>query len=79
MNGHGKCLKMANISSAPLILPSIIVDPQTLKIRAIIDWEYDGFFSEYFEWPFYERPGPSIALDGEHDDSAELLQFMEAS
>ncbi|PTU24276.1 hypothetical protein P175DRAFT_0505954 [Aspergillus ochraceoroseus IBT 24754] len=44
---------------------NIIVDPQTLKIRAIIDWEYAG-------------RGPSIVLDGEHDDSAELLQFLEA-
>ncbi|KAJ5573768.1 uncharacterized protein N7459_008195 [Penicillium hispanicum] len=58
---------------------NIIVDPQTLKIRAIIDWEYAGFFPEHFEWPFYERLGPSVALDGEYDDSAELLQFMEAS
>lgn len=58
---------------------NIIVDPRTLKIQAIIDWEYAGFFPEKFEWPFYERRGPSIALDGEHDDSAELLQFMEAS
>jgi hypothetical protein len=56
---------------------NIIVDPQTLKIRASIDWEYAGFFPEHFEWPFYERRGPSVALDGERDDSAELLQFME--
>jgi len=58
---------------------NIIVNPRTLKIQAIIDWEYAGFFPEHFEWLFYERRGPSIALDGEHDDSAELLQFMEAS
>ncbi|CAL5872007.1 uncharacterized protein PFLUO_LOCUS6264 [Penicillium psychrofluorescens] len=58
---------------------NIIVDPRTLKIRAIVDWEYAGFFPEHFEWPFYERPGPSVALNGEHDDSADLLQFMEAS
>lgn len=53
---------------------NIIVDPQTLKIQAIMDWEYAGFFPEHFEWPFYERRGPSIALDGEHDDSVDLLQ-----
>ena len=58
---------------------NIIVDPQTLKIRAIVDWEYAGFFPEYFERSFYERRGPSVALDGEYDDSAELLQFIEAS
>lgn len=58
---------------------NIIVDPQTLKIRAIIDWEYAGYFPEYFEKAFYKRQGPSVALDGEVDDSAKLLQFMEAS
>ncbi|KAJ6086101.1 hypothetical protein N7486_010382 [Penicillium sp. IBT 16267x] len=58
---------------------NIIVDPRTMKIKAIIDWEYAGYFPGHFEWPFYERRGPSIALDGEHDHSAELLQFMEAS
>lgn len=58
---------------------NIIVDPRSLKVRAIIDWEYAGFFPKHFERPFYQRRGPSIALDGEHDDSAELLQFMEAT
>ncbi|GAB1218455.1 hypothetical protein ATERTT37_007709 [Aspergillus terreus] len=43
--------------------PNVIVDPDTLRIRAILDWEYAGFFPEYFEAPFYERPGPSIPLD----------------
>ncbi|KAL4885177.1 hypothetical protein BJY04DRAFT_214516 [Aspergillus karnatakaensis] len=56
---------------------NIIVDPETLKIRAIIDWEYAGFFPEYFEWPVYNRPGPSVALGGEDDDTAGLLQFLE--
>lgn len=37
---------------------NVIVDPQTLKINAIIDWEYAGFFPPYFEAPFYERVGP---------------------
>ncbi|KAJ0413762.1 kinase-like domain-containing protein [Aspergillus carlsbadensis] len=56
---------------------NIIVDSQTLRIQAIIDWEYAGFFPEYVQWPFYKRRGPSVALGGEHDDSAELLHFME--
>ncbi|KAG2411628.1 hypothetical protein HFD88_009184 [Aspergillus terreus] len=47
---------------------NVIVDPDTLRIRAILDWEYAGFFPEYFEAPFYERLGPSIPLDGEKDD-----------
>ncbi|KAH6635622.1 kinase-like domain-containing protein [Chaetomium sp. MPI-SDFR-AT-0129] len=55
---------------------NVIVDPDTLKIKAIIDWEYAGFYPAYFEMPFYTRPGPSIAIDGEVDDSERLLDFL---
>ncbi|KAE8154084.1 kinase-like domain-containing protein [Aspergillus avenaceus] len=55
---------------------NIIVDPDTLRIRAIIDWEYSGFFPEYFDSPFYERLGPSVALEGENDDVKSLLKFL---
>lgn len=57
---------------------NVIVDPKTLKIKAIIDWEYAGFFPEYFEAPFYERYGPSVAINGEHDDVSQLLRFLYA-
>lgn len=43
---------------------NVIVDPQTLKIRAIIDWEFGGFWPQWFEKPFWKRPGPSVALNG---------------
>ena len=56
---------------------NIIVDPHTLKINAIIDWEYAGFFPEHFEAPFYKRLGPSVALEGERDDVSELLGVLE--
>jgi hypothetical protein len=56
---------------------NIIVDPVTLKINAIIDWEYAGFYPEFFEGYFYMRPGPSAALSGEKDDSEDLLRFLE--
>ena len=55
---------------------NIIVDPKSLKINAIIDWEYAGFFPKHFEFPFWERLGPSVALDGEKDDSEELLALL---
>ncbi|POR32124.1 Uncharacterized protein TPAR_07663 [Tolypocladium paradoxum] len=55
---------------------NIIVYPDTLKIRAIIDWEYAGFFPPRFEYPFYNRLGPSSAIDGEVDDSLNLLRFL---
>ncbi|CRL17724.1 unnamed protein product [Penicillium camemberti] len=47
-----------------------------LKIAAIIDWKYAGFWLKYFEDAFYERPGPSAALDAEVDDVLRLLWFL---
>ncbi|KJZ68821.1 hypothetical protein HIM_11795 [Hirsutella minnesotensis 3608] len=47
---------------------NVIVDPGTLRIKAIIDWEFGGFWPEWFERPFWKRPGPSVALEGEEDD-----------
>ncbi|KAL5362175.1 kinase-like domain-containing protein [Aspergillus floccosus] len=58
---------------------NIIVDTSSLKIKAIIDWEYAGFYPPSFEAPFYERPGPSVALGEERDDVPELLRFFGAS
>ena len=58
-----------------MICPSrtSFVDPKSLRINAIIDWEYSGFFPKQFEFPFFERLGPSVAMDGEKDDFEELL------
>ncbi|KAJ5551390.1 hypothetical protein N7535_000660 [Penicillium sp. DV-2018c] len=58
---------------------NIIVNPHTLKIRAIIDWEYAGFFPQYFELPFYKRLGPSSAIDDEPDDAPELVRFLQST
>jgi serine/threonine protein kinase len=55
---------------------NVIVDPVTLKINAIIDWEYAGFYPPFFEWPFYNRLGPSVAINNEVDDSAQLVNFL---
>ena len=33
---------------------NILVDRETLKIVAVIDWEYGGFFPPELEIPFYE-------------------------
>ncbi|KAI0427138.1 kinase-like protein [Xylaria sp. FL1042] len=57
---------------------NVIVDPDTLKINAIIDWEYAGFYPACFERPFYTRLGPSIAGIDEVDDSLELLEFLKS-
>ena len=46
---------------------NVIVDPHTLKIKAIIDWEFGGFWPAWFERAFWERSGPSTILEGEED------------
>ncbi|KAH0374614.1 kinase-like protein, partial [Aureobasidium melanogenum] len=55
---------------------NVLVCHDELKIRAIIDWEYSGFWPERLEKRFYERLGPSIALEGEVDDVDEILSLM---
>ncbi|TLS21338.1 uncharacterized protein PpBr36_10369 [Pyricularia pennisetigena] len=55
---------------------NIIVDEKTLKIKAILDWEYAGFFPAEFEGMYFRRPGASVALDGEDDDVEKLLEVM---
>lgn len=55
---------------------NVIVDPDTLKIKAIIDWEYAGFFPPEFDMPYFRRPGPSIPLEGETDDVDTLINVL---
>ncbi|KAF5129791.1 hypothetical protein E5D57_006122 [Metarhizium anisopliae] len=55
---------------------NVIVDPVSLKVKAVIDWEYAGFYPREFESEFFRRPGPSVALDGERNDEEELLEIM---
>lgn len=55
---------------------NVIVDASSLKIKAIVDWEYAGFYPPEFEVSFYQRPGPSIALEGEVDDADLLLKII---
>ena len=55
---------------------NVIVDPETLAVKAIIDWEYAGFFPEEFEGMFFRRSGPSVALEGEVNDEKKLLGTM---
>ncbi|KAK6002450.1 hypothetical protein QM012_002088 [Aureobasidium pullulans] len=55
---------------------NVLVCHDELKIRAIIDWEYSGFWPEKFERRYYERLGPSVALEGEIDDVDDILSLM---
>ncbi|PNY19960.1 Uncharacterized protein TCAP_07434 [Tolypocladium capitatum] len=40
---------------------NIIVDPATLKIEGIIDWEYGGYWPDFFETQYFRDPRPSGA------------------
>ncbi|KAL7917954.1 kinase-like domain-containing protein [Trichoderma austrokoningii] len=59
-----------------LSMNNVLVDPGTLKIKAIIDWEYAGFYPSEFVFPFYQRPRPSVALEGKVDDFNLLTQMI---
>lgn len=54
----------------------VIVDPATLKVKAVIDWEYAGFYPFEFEGLYFRRPGPSVALEGEVNDEDDLVDAM---
>lgn len=60
-----------------LSMQNVIVHNDSLKIRAILDWEYAGYWPENFEKRFFHRLGPSVALDGEDDDSDAMLAFLQ--
>ncbi|KAL9619021.1 MAG: hypothetical protein Q9160_006342 [Pyrenula sp. 1 TL-2023] len=55
---------------------NVIVDPETLKIKAILDWEFAGFYPAFFDRAFYKRRGPSAAINGEEDDTDRLVEFL---
>lgn len=55
---------------------NIIMDPTTLKIKSIIDWEFGGFWPEWFEMAFWERPGPSHAMQCEVDDTDRYREWF---
>ncbi|CAK7233483.1 hypothetical protein SBRCBS47491_008624 [Sporothrix bragantina] len=76
-------LRPALASEEPLVFchndlsaNNAVVDPATLKIRAIVDWEYGRFFPAVFEKAFYLRAGPSVALPGEDDDTSKLEELL---
>lgn len=57
---------------------NVLVDPETLTIKAIVDWEYGGFWPEWFERPYWERTGPSVPLQGELDDVERCRDWLAA-
>lgn len=57
---------------------NIIVDPEILKIAAIIDWEYAGYWPAFFETPFFRDPRPSGAQARDLTNTARLVDFLSA-
>ena len=55
---------------------NVLVDPESSRITAIIDWEFGGFWPAWFEHPFWERPGLSAALEGEEDDVERFREWL---
>ncbi|KAF8968947.1 kinase-like domain-containing protein [Flammula alnicola] len=81
---HDQVLKLRDATTPEFVLchndlsqHNVMVDETTLKINAILDWEYAGFFPPEFDGAFYLRPGPSAALEGEEDDVPKLLEVLE--
>ncbi|KAL2756923.1 hypothetical protein ACRALDRAFT_2101756 [Sodiomyces alcalophilus JCM 7366] len=58
---------------------NVLVNPNTLKITAIIDWEFGGFWPEWFERPFWKRQGGSYTLEGEEDDTECCREWLMAN
>ncbi|KAG7140435.1 hypothetical protein HYQ45_002738 [Verticillium longisporum] len=67
---------MSELAEDQKATQNVVVNPETLRINAIIDWEYAGFFPPRFEWPFFNRLGPSVAIHDEIDDASSILEFL---
>lgn len=70
-------------NSRPRLLPrrpcrgNIIVDPETLQIRAIVDWEHAGFWPAYFEGTVYNSHDFTGLYRGHESDAVfKMLAFM---
>ena len=81
---HDQILKLREATTPEFVLchndlgqQNVIVDEKTLKINAILDREYAGFYPPEFDRAFYIRPGPSVALKGEENDVPKLLEMLE--
>jgi len=59
-----------------LVPDNVVVDPETLKVKAVLDWEFGGFWPEWFERTFGERRGPDSTLDGEEDDVERCRKWL---
>ncbi|KAL9100319.1 MAG: hypothetical protein Q9163_004298, partial [Psora crenata] len=56
---------------------NIVVDPTTLQVMSLIDWEYSGFFPPEFEKPFWLDPSGNGRVDEE--ESRRLVALLDDS
>lgn len=56
---------------------NILVDPDTLEITAIIDWEFAGFYPEYFEYPLWKKSYKDWGQD--HLQADHLIRFLDST
>jgi hypothetical protein len=54
---------------------NIFVDPETFNSTAINDWEFVGYFSKEFEYPFWRHPYNRQIKDDLDTDS--LIGFLD--
>ncbi|KAG8415314.1 hypothetical protein J3459_011149 [Metarhizium acridum] len=55
---------------------NIIVNPISLRIVAILNWESGGFWPKWFEMAFWERAGPDAVLEGEVDNTQRCREWL---
>lgn len=58
---------------------NIIVNPGTLKIEGIIDWEHGGYWPAFFETFFFHDPRPSGAQFRDEADNSRFIDFLHGS
>lgn len=75
---------MSSLSAEPdfvfrhcdLLQSDILVNTESLKVEGVIDWEYGGFWPEFFESPFFRDPRPSGAQFKSDLENARLREFL---
>lgn len=55
---------------------NVIVDPETLRVEGVVDWEYGGFWPEYFETPYFRDSRPSGAQFRDERGNVRLVEFL---
>lgn len=52
------------------------IDPDTYEIKAVVDWEYAGFYPAEVESEYWRREGIGWALEGEKCDIDHVLRVL---